>query len=141
LIVLLGIFAGYVTTTLFGLLGILMTFAIVYFYARWLKKAFLDDVSSSSNNNKIGMRYDHEQHKHLRFSPFKFRCARCKSLTPAVARECQRCGSKQKYAEFCMIPYLFIYLLFLSSFLISSAKSILSQICKVLSLTYLEETT
>jgi len=34
LVVLIGIFAGYVTTALFGLLGIPMTFAIVYCYAR-----------------------------------------------------------------------------------------------------------
>jgi hypothetical protein len=101
LVILLGIFAGYVTTALFGLLGIPMTFVIVYFYARWLKKAFLDDASSSSNNNnKIGMRYDREQHKHLRFSPFRYRCARCKALIPAVVKECQKCGSKQKYVEF-----------------------------------------
>jgi hypothetical protein len=102
LVVLIGIFAGYVTTALFGLLGIPMTFAIVYFYARWLRKAFLDDGNNnSSNNSKIGMRYGSE-HKHLnlRFSPFKFRCARCKALIPAVAVECQRCGSKQRHAEF-----------------------------------------
>jgi rRNA maturation endonuclease Nob1 len=74
-----------------------MTFAIVHFYGRWLKKAFLDDDSS---NNKIGMHYSNEQHKHLRFSPFKYRCARCKALIPAVARECSRCGSKQRYVEF-----------------------------------------
>jgi hypothetical protein len=121
LVVLLGIFAGYVTTSLFGLLGIPMTFAIVYFYGRWLRKAFLDDDgSSSSSNSKIGMRYGNEQqHKHLRFSPFKYRCAKCKALIPAIARECQRCGSKQRYAEFCMIPYLFIYLLFLSPALLT----------------------
>jgi len=47
-----------------------MTFAIVHFYGRWLKKAFLDDTSSSYCN----------EHKHLRFSPFKYRCARCKAL-------------------------------------------------------------
>jgi hypothetical protein len=103
LVVLIGIFAGYVTTALFGLLGIPMTFAIVYFYARWLKKAFLDDGNNnSSNNSKIGMCYGNEQHKHkhLRFSPFRYRCARCKTLIPAIAVECQICGSKQKYVEF-----------------------------------------
>jgi hypothetical protein len=100
LLILLGIFAGYVTVALFGLLGIPMTFLIVHFYARWLRKAFFDDDSSSSNSSsKVGMRYDHD-HKHLRFSPFKYRCARCKALIPAVAVECQRCGSKQRYAEF-----------------------------------------
>jgi len=97
LIVLLGIFVGYVTTALLGLLGIPMTFAIVYFYARWMRKAFLDD--GSSNSNKIDIRYGNE-HKHLRFSPFRYRCVRCKTLIPAIARECQRCGSKQRYAEF-----------------------------------------
>ena len=100
LIMLLGIFAGYVTTSLFGLLGIPMTFAIVYFYARWLRRAFLDDdASSRSSSSKIGMRYDRE-HKHLRFSPFRYRCARCKALIPAVLRECIRCNSKEKYVEF-----------------------------------------
>jgi hypothetical protein len=100
LIVLLGIFAGYVTTALFGLLGIPMTFVIVYFHARWMRKAFLDD--GSSNGSKIGMRYCSEQHKHLnlRFSPFKYRCSRCEALIPAIATECQRCGSKQRYVEF-----------------------------------------
>jgi len=103
LLILLGIFAGYVTVVLFGLLGIPMTFLIVHFYARWLRKAFLDDdASRSSSNNKIGMRYSNEQHKHLsqRFSPFKYRCSRCKALIPAIAIECQRYGSKQKYVEF-----------------------------------------
>jgi rRNA maturation endonuclease Nob1 len=78
-----------------------MTFAIVYFYSRWLRKAFLDDDASSNSNNKIGMRYGNEQqHKHLRFSPFKYRCAKCKALIPAVAVKCNKCGSRQKYAEF-----------------------------------------
>jgi hypothetical protein len=101
LLVLIGIFAGYVTTSLFGFLGIPMTFAMVYFYNRWLRKAFLDDASSSSNNSsKVGIRYNEQQHKRLRFSPFKYRCARCKALIPAVARECIRCNSKEKYVEF-----------------------------------------
>jgi ribosomal protein L40E len=104
LLVLLSIFAGYVTVSLFSLLGIPMTFAIVYAYSRWLRKAFLDDDNSSCSSNKVGIRYGSEQHKHLsqsqRFSPFKYRCARCKALIPVVAVECNRCGSKQRYAEF-----------------------------------------
>jgi hypothetical protein len=100
LVILIGIFGGYVTTTLFGLLGIPITFTIVYAYNRWLRKAFLDYASSNSNNSsKVGMRYDRE-YKHLRFSSFKYRCARCKALIPTIARECQRCSSKQKYVEF-----------------------------------------
>jgi hypothetical protein len=100
LLVLIGIFAGYVTTLLFGLLGFPMTFVIVYFYARLLEKIFLD-YASDGNNSKIGIRYDNEyKHLNLMFSPFKYRCARCKALIPSITRECQRCGSKQRYAEF-----------------------------------------